>query len=152
MKKFLNFLESINEWVGKVCSFSIIVLLFLVVMEVIRRKILGCPTVWSLDVTTHIYAFHFMMVTGYTLLHKAHVSIDIFSKNLSLKWQTILDLFSYIVFFFPFCFGLLWYGTLFAAKSWEELETAWGIFQMPLYPLKTVIPVTALLIIIQGLA
>ena len=151
MKKLLNFLEGINELVGKVCSLSVIVLLLLVVIEVIRRKIFNCPTLWSLDVTTHIYAFHFMMVTGYTLLHKGHVSIDVVSKNISSKRRTILDLISYIVLFFHFCFMLLWYGTLFAAESWEEFETAWGIFQMPLYPLKTVIPVTALLIIIQGL-
>lgn len=152
MKKLFFFLESINEWVGKITSWSVVFLLVVVVVEVVKRKVFNHPSLWGLDVSTHIYGFHFMLAIGYTMVHKGHVSIDIFSKTLTEKSQAILNVLSTILFLFPFCCVIIWCGSIYAAKSWAVLETGWGVFPMPLYLLKTVIPLTGLLIMIQGIA
>jgi TRAP-type mannitol/chloroaromatic compound transport system permease small subunit len=47
---------------------------------------------------------------------------------------------------------LLMYGWDFAARSWATRETSWGIVALPVYYVKTVIPVTAGLLMLQGLA
>lgn len=150
MKMIIDSIDNINEWIGKICSWTVIIILILVVLEVIKRKVFNAPSLWSLDVTTHLYGFHFMIVTAYTLKHDGHVKIDIFSSRFSKKTKTIIDIISFLLFYFPFCFVLLWEGTKFASKSWAMLETGWGAFHMPLYLLKTVIPVAAFLLILQG--
>jgi TRAP-type mannitol/chloroaromatic compound transport system permease small subunit len=63
-----------------------------------------------------------------------------------------LDIISYLIFFFPFWIVILIEGTLFAAKSWSIRETFVSVFAGPIYPIKTIIPVTAFLMLLQGLA
>jgi len=62
----------------------------------------------------------------------------------------LFDLISYTIFFFPFVIVILIEGTKYAAESWAILEHSWSVFGPPLYPFKTVIPVTALLLLLQG--
>ena len=151
MEAFLNFMEHINEWAGRIFSWVVAVLTIIVVLEVVLRYCFNSPTVCNFEITKQLYGFYFMIVAGYTLLHGSHVSVDIFYERLSKRNRGILDLVSYVVFFFPFCIVMMIYGTCFAADSWRLLETSWSACGCPLYPIKTVVPVSFLLITIQGL-
>lgn len=150
MKKLLDFIDNISEWTGRICSFVIIVMTIVVVTEVIRRYIFNSPTIWSFEVTIMLYSFHFMVVAAYTLLHEGHVAIDILYEKLRPRGRTILDVVGYVIFFFPFLLVVLFSGIRFAATSWAMHETSWSVFGPPVYPIKTVIPVTAFLLILQG--
>ena len=152
MKKLVKFLDSINEWTGRIFCWLVVPLVLLTVMEVILRRFLGAPTIWSFEVLKQIYALHFMIVAGFGLLYGSHVSVDIFTMMLSKRARAILDLISYLVFFFPFCAVSIWQGYLFAARSWAMKETSWSVFAPPLYPVKTVIVVTFILLAIQGIS
>jgi TRAP-type mannitol/chloroaromatic compound transport system permease small subunit len=59
----------------------------------------------------------------------------------------------YIVFFFPGVIALVWAGYHFAAFSWaigeRSMNSPGG---PPIYPLKTVIPVAAFFLLLQGVA
>ncbi|MBW1783293.1 MAG: TRAP transporter small permease subunit, partial [Deltaproteobacteria bacterium] len=80
------------------------------------------------------------------------VSVDILYNHLSKKSRAILDIISYIIFFFPFCIVIVIYGTCFALDSWGDLETSWSACGCPLYPIKTIVSISFLLITIQGVA
>lgn len=151
MQKILNFIDHISEWTGRVFSWTIVVLTALVVFEVIMRRLLGRPTIWSFELTIQVYAFFFMIVAAYTLLHNSHVAVDIFYQKLTRRTQSILDVVAYIVFFFPFLAILLNEGIKYAANSWALKEKSWSVFAVPLYPIKTMIPVMAFLLLLQGL-
>lgn len=152
MEKFLNFMESINEWTGKIFSWVVAVLTIVVVLEVVLRYCFNSPTVCNFEITKQLYGFYFMIVSGYALLHGSHVSVDIVSKCFSKRNGEILDLISYVVFFFPFCIVMIIYGTYFAVDSWRILETSWSACSCALYPIKTVVAVSFLLMTIQGVA
>lgn len=152
MKEFLHIIDNISEWTGKIFSWLIVILTILVILEVILRRFLGRPTVWNFEVTIQLYAFHFMIVSAYALLRKSHVAIDIFYGKLSQKTKAICDVVTYVTFFFPFLLVWLYQGTKYAAKSWAMHETSWSVFAPPLYPIKTVIPLVAFLLLIQGFA
>lgn len=152
MRKFLKVIDTINEWVGRVSSFSVIILMVLVATEVLLRYVFNRPTLCGFEYTKYVYGFHFMMVSGYVLLHKGHVSIDILYTKVSKKTRTIMDIVSYLIFFFPFVSIMLWQGLMFAQKSWTVLERDWTICESPVYPAKTVIPVAILLLLLQGIS
>ena len=90
LRKILNFIDRISEWTGRIFSCIIIILVILVVLEVILRKIFGSPTIWNFEVSKQLFACHFMMVSAFALLHKAHVSIDIVYEKFNQK-TTFLD-------------------------------------------------------------
>lgn len=150
MRRFLNFLDEINNWTGRIVSWTIVAISLLVVCEVILRRFLGSPTIWNFEVVKQLYGFYFMMMAGYTLLHRGHVAIDLVHEKLRPRHQALLDVISYLIFFFPFWSIMLWEGLSFASTSWQMKETSWSVFAPPLYPIKTVIPVAALLLLIQG--
>jgi len=152
MQTFLKSLDSISEWSGRIFMWLVIPLTLIVVFEVISRRFLGAAHIWAPEVTNYLYGPHFMLVAAYTLLHRGHVSIDIIYQKRSPRVRGVLDIITYTCLFFPFCFIMLQQGILFAKTSWEIGETS-GSAALPVVPeIKTVIPVTFGLLLIQGLA
>ena len=152
LNRFLKGLDNVSEWSGRIFIWLIIPLTLLVVFEVISRRLFDAPHIWAPEITDYIYGPHFMLVAAYTLLHKGHVSIDIIYQRFSPRIRGILDIFTHVVFFFPFCVIVLYQGTLFAYTSWSIGETT-GSAALPIVPeIKTVIPVTFALLLTQGLA
>ena len=152
MKHVLDIIDSISEFTGRVCRWAVAVLAAIMCYEVFSRYVLGKPTIWSFETSVMVYAFFFMMCAAYALLYKSHVAIDFFYERLTKKGQALLDIISTTIFFFPFLIVVLVEGTKFAVDSWMLLERSWSDFAPPLYPIKTVIPVTALLLLLQGFA
>ena len=150
LQSLVHFLDSIGDWTGKICLWSIVPLILLVCYEVASRKIFNTPHEWSLELPVMIYGFHWTMTTARTLYQKKHVRIDILTKRLSLRTQTILDSLLYLAFFFPFVVVILVIGINFTVTAWSISETTPFAWTVPTYPYKALIPLMALLLFIQG--
>ena len=152
IKSFINTIDAINDWTGKIFSWLIIPIIAIVVYEVVLRKVFNAPTIWAFELTTILYGVHFMLGAPHTLLHKGHVSVDLIYSRFSPKVQAYIDVVTYILFFFLFNIVLLWMGTKFAWTSIEMLEKSQSPWRPPLYPIKAIIPVTFFLLILQGIS
>lgn len=144
-------IDRVSEWSGKIFSWLVVPLTCLIVIEVISRA-MGVPTVWSFELSNFLFGAHFMLVAAYGLLHGSHVRIDLLVGRLSKRTQALIAIINYLVLFFPFVLVILGYGIFYAADSWSMWETSWSTWSPPLYPIKTVIPLTALMLLIQGVA
>jgi TRAP-type mannitol/chloroaromatic compound transport system permease small subunit len=145
-------IDALNDKVGRICSFFAFILMFIVLFEVISRRVFNQPTIWTFEVISWLYGVHFMMALPYTLLHKAHVNVDLVVGKLTKRQQAYMVLITYCVFFFPFVIGLLLYSINFSVQSWVELEHSWSSWSPPLYYIKSVLPVTFLLLFLQGVS
>lgn len=152
MRHFLIAVDWLNELVGRIFSWAVVLIMLITVYDVLMRNFAGSPTIWAFDVSNQLYAVHFLMLAGFGLLHNVHVSVDVFWARLKPRTQAIVDLVSYLVFFLPFMIMLTWQSYLFAARSWASRETSWGVMAMPLYPLKTVMVIASVLLLLQGVA
>lgn len=152
LRKLLNIIDNISESCGRVFSWFIITLVGLSVFEVFTRRILGKPTIWTHETLSYLFCASIMLTMGYALRHKTHVRIDIFPKRLSLKGQAILNIITFVIFLGFFSILFLWKGILFAATSWARMERAISAFNFYVFPAKTLIPVGAFLLLIQGIA
>jgi len=152
LRSIAKCIDWISEWSGRLFSWLIVPLVLLTVMEVILRRFLSAPTIWSFEVLKQIYGAHFMLVAAYGLLYGSHVSVDVFTHLLNPKQRAALDIVSYLIFFFPFCTVCIWQGVIFAATSWAMQERTWSVFSPVIYPIKTVILVTFVLLAVQGIA
>ena len=134
LKKTTRIIDGISEWSGRVCVWFVVVLMLVMVFEVITRRFLNSPTVWTFETSVQMYAFHFMMLAAYTQLYKKHISVDIFVKNLSPRTRTILEIITYAVFFFPFLLVLFVEGIYYARESWAIFEVSYTVFAPPSTP------------------
>ncbi len=152
IKTLLKFLDGFSEWSGRIFVWLVIPLAILVVFEVISRRFFGAPHIWSTEVIDFVYGPHFMLAAAYTLLYKGHVRIDVIYEKFSPRTRGILDIITYMVFFFPFCIIVLYQGVIFAHTSWAIGETS-DSAALRIVPLvKTVVPVSIGLLLIQGIA
>lgn len=145
-------LDKISEWTGMIFSYLVLPLTALIVFEVITRRFFNAPTIWTFELSNFLFGAHFMLVAAYGLLYKAHVSINLVSMRFSQRNQEKLQLFCYFTMFFPFVLTILYHGIIFAADAWAMKETSWSVWGPPIYPIKTVIPVTAFLLLLQGIS
>lgn len=152
MTRFILLVQALNEWVGRTLSILIFFIVLLIITDVIARQAFASPIAWSFEISTQLYATVFMMLGGYALLHNSHVTIDMLSKRFAAKTRNIVEIMSYLLFFFPFVIVLILYGFRFAARSWAIGETTWGAAAIPVYPIKTVIFISGILLLLQGFA
>jgi len=152
LRKTAKTFDAMNNWIGTVFGTIIVVLVILTVMEVILRKFFNSPTIWSFEILKQLFAVYFMITAAYGLLKGSHISVDLFSRLLSEKKKAVLSIFSYLIFFFPFCTICAWFGYEYAASSWAMNEHSWSNFAPPLYPVKSVICITFVLLILQGIS
>ena len=152
IKSLLKFLDGFSEWSGRIFMWLVVPLAILVVFEVIARRFFSSGHVWSTEVIDFIYGPHFMLAAAYTLLYKAHVRIDVIYGKFSPRTRGILDIITYMVFFFPFAIIVLYQGVIFAHTSWSIGETSDSAALRIVPLIKTMIPVSIGLLLIQGIA
>jgi TRAP-type mannitol/chloroaromatic compound transport system permease small subunit len=153
MTRFLFFIDSLSTWVGKAFAWLILVLTFGVSYEVFVRYVLRAPTTWAFDISYITYGALFLMAGAYTLSRNGHVRGDVVYRFWRPRVQAAMDLALYIVFFLPAAASWIYSGWVYAATSIRFREVS--IFSpagVPVFPLKTLIPVTGVLLLLQGVA
>jgi TRAP-type mannitol/chloroaromatic compound transport system permease small subunit len=151
--KIIRVIDPIAIWSGNLVGWLIIPLVFGLTYEVVARYVFHAPTIWAFDVTYMLYASLGMLGAGYTLYKNGHIRTDILYDRWSPRRQGWVDVVCYVLLFFPGMFFFFAAGLKVAIHSWTILETSDASpWRPPLYPLKTVIPVTALLLLIQGVS
>jgi TRAP-type mannitol/chloroaromatic compound transport system permease small subunit len=153
LERFEYFMDRLSQWVGHAFAWCIVILTLGISYEVVVRYAFNAPTTWSFDLGYMMYGALFFMAGAYTLARGGHVRADIFYRLWAPRTQAKLDLLLYFVFFFPGVVALVWAGTEHAEESWRYREVS--IFSptgVPLYPLKTLLPIGAALLFLQGVA
>ena len=146
-------IDRITEVLGYVVALLIVPLILANAVEVIMRYFWRQPTIWAADVTVMSYGTLFMLGSAYALLKGAHIRTDIFWEKFSERKKGIIDSIAFVVFFFP-TMAILFY------LSFDEFLHAWEIderstlatWQPVIWPLRGVIPLTALLLTFQGVS
>jgi TRAP-type mannitol/chloroaromatic compound transport system permease small subunit len=153
MRQFLFFIDSLSTWVGKSFAWLILVLTLGVSYEVFVRYLLNAPTTWAFDFSYITYGAMFLMAGAYTLSRNGHVRGDVVYRLWRPRVQASMDLVLYVIFFLPAVGAWIYAGWGYGMMSVQFREVS--IFSpagVPVFPLKALIPVTGVLLLIQGIA
>jgi TRAP-type mannitol/chloroaromatic compound transport system permease small subunit len=146
-------IDRFNIWIGKAFAWLFLPLTYTLVHEVVATKVFARPTVWAFDASYMLYGTIFMMGTAYTLAVDGHVRGDMIYRLWPVRVQASIDLVLYVVVFFPAMVAMLIAGWSYASYSYSigerSLQSPFGPI---IWPLKMVIPVTAFLLLLQGVS
>jgi TRAP-type mannitol/chloroaromatic compound transport system permease small subunit len=150
MLRYIRTVNGISDSLRFV-GFAFLVNTFCTMYEMIARAFFKMPTVWAWDINHQLLALTMIMAGAYTLFHKLHVSLDMFSSHWSTKTKAFVELFTC---FLPLLFlvALLISTGKLAQYSIIRKETALGLFQIPVYPLRVIIVIGIFLQFIQLIA
>jgi TRAP-type mannitol/chloroaromatic compound transport system permease small subunit len=146
-------IDAFSEWSGKSIAWLILPLVFGLTYEGISRYAFNAPTTWAYDLSYMLYGALFMLGAHYTLLKGAHIRTDMLWEKFSPRKKGLIDAIAYVFFFFP-AMILLFYASV--DEAWHSFrmgelseQTAWRPI---LWPFKAVVPLTSLLLLIQGVS
>ncbi len=120
---------------------------------VFMRYALGIGSIKLQESVLYAHAGLFMLAAAWTLQVDGHVRVDIFYTQLKPRARALVDLLGALLFLLPFAVVLAMLSIPYVERSWAILEHSPEASGLPfVYLLKTLIPVFALLIGLQGVA
>jgi TRAP-type mannitol/chloroaromatic compound transport system permease small subunit len=130
--------------------------LYVVIAEfavVAMRYALGMGSIKLQESVLYAHAGLFMLAAAWTLQMDGHVRVDIFYAQARPRTRALIDLIGAVVFLLPFAAALLLLSVPYVERSWAIFERSRETSGLPfVYLLKTLIPVFAALIGLQGVA
>lgn len=145
-------MQKILDLLGRWVSWLVYLMAGLTVVVVIMRYLFGLGTVFQQELVAYMHGLVFMFGLSYTLRHDAHVRVDLLYSRLDEKNRARINLVGHLIFLIPVA-CTIGIGSLdYVLDSWKILERSAEVRGIPaVYLLKTVIPVSALLLVLQSL-
>ena len=146
-------LDALAEHTGRLISWLTLAMVVVTVAVVVLRSAFGQGLIWLQESVNWMHSIVFLLGAAYTLKSDGHVRVDVFYRDMSERHKAIIDLAGTLLFLLPLCAYLI-------AESWQYVATSWRIAErsreaggLPmLYLLKSVIPLMAVLLALQGFA
>lgn len=153
LQTIVKILDTPGRLVGKAAGWLVVPMVGALVYEVIARFGFNAPTMWAYDATFMLYGTLFMLGAAWTLGLDSHVRADFLFNVMSPRWQGIIDGAFTLFLFFPAMYLFTMATADYALDSWSKGERIPTSPLMPIvYPLKTVMPITGALLLIQGVS
>lgn len=138
---------------GEIVKWALPMLVISVAASVFALSIFGTATVKWLESAFYFQAVIITLGAAATLLAGQHVRVDIFHERMGTKARARVDLVGFYLLLMPVCLLIIWNSQTFVRFAWMTLEGSTesngirGVFL-----LKTLIPVFAITLMMQGLA
>jgi TRAP-type mannitol/chloroaromatic compound transport system permease small subunit len=146
-------IDRLTAAVGRAVTWCLLAMVLVQVTVVLMRYVFGVGSIWLGEAIVYAHATLFMMAAAWTLQHGGHVRVDIFYADASPRARAVVDLVGALLLLLPFVGVLAWFSLPYVARSWAILERSREASGLPLvFLLKTLIPLFALLLGLQGIA
>jgi TRAP-type mannitol/chloroaromatic compound transport system permease small subunit len=148
---FFQLIGRITEFISKPASLLVFIMMLITSTEVIGRYVFNHPTTWAWPLNRQIFGVFILVAGAYTMSKQEHIRIEILYDHFPPKIKMLargIALASFIIFMGV----LVWQGSWMGWNSLMMKEKLAGAFRMPLYPFKILIPIGALLFLLQGIA
>lgn len=151
--RLVALLDACAEFTGRAVAWLTLVMAVVTTVVVVLRYCFGIGSIALQESAIYMHAAVFLLGAAYTLKHDGHVRVDIFYRRLSPTAQAWVNCLGTIVFLWPLC-GFIGFASWdFVAASWRIREVSPEPGGLPaLFVLKSLIPLFAALLALQGLA
>ncbi|MDH3608642.1 MAG: TRAP transporter small permease subunit [Gammaproteobacteria bacterium] len=153
VEKICNNIDALNERVGRLAAWLVLVMVFITFLVVVLRYGFNFGRISLQESTTYLHAFVFMLAGAYTLKHNEHVRVDIFYQDMFTQNKAKVDLFGTLFLLLPFAGFIFWVSFDYVLNSWKLLEGSREAGGLPfVYILKTLIPLMAIFLFLQAIS
>ncbi len=140
-----NVLDRIARSVGKAAGWIILLLIFVIMFDVITRKVDVIRLYFSdftieygysvsailQDLKWHLHGVLLLLTFGFGYLMNTHVRVDIFRENFSRRGQAWAEFLGLTLMALPFMLLMLFFAWRFAAISWHQGEGSESMTGIP---------------------
>ena len=143
--------QAIVTWLSRIAAGFILVLMFLTTTDVVGRYVFNAPIVGAYEVSQIMLVAIVYLGLAYVQRMKGHVKVDAFTSWAPQRVQWALDAFGYLVA--ALVVALMTWRS--GVEAWQALVTQdhiQGLFRIPFWPGKSLLPLGAGLLCIRLIA
>jgi TRAP-type mannitol/chloroaromatic compound transport system permease small subunit len=150
---FADRIDRLNTAIGRAASWCALAIVLIGFTVVLMRYVLGLGSIWLQESILYAHAALFLLASAWTLREGGHVRVDVFYADAAPRTKAWIDLAGALFLLLPFCLAIVWFSLPYVQRSWAILERSRESSGLPLvFALKTLIPVFAVLLALQGVA
>ena len=118
----MDFIDKLVNFFGKVASYLVAILAFLVVYDAMSRYLFHGGSVALQELEWHIFDVIFLVGLSWTLQSDEHVRVDIFYSKFSAKTKAVVNLVSMLFLVIPFSALVVYMSSNFIYLSFLQDE------------------------------
>jgi TRAP-type mannitol/chloroaromatic compound transport system permease small subunit len=146
-------IDRFTRSIGRAVAWLVLAVVLLQFALVLARYVFDFGSIKLTEAVIYGHATVIMLAAAWTLAAGGHVRVDVFYAAASERTRAKIDLIGALLLLLPFALVLLWLSIPYAARSWAFLERSQETSGLPfVYLLKTLIPLFAVLMALQGVA
>jgi TRAP-type mannitol/chloroaromatic compound transport system permease small subunit len=139
--------------IGRTIMWASLAVVLIQFTVVVMRYAFGVGSIRLSESIIYAHAALFMLAAAWTLQENGHVRVDIFYAGAAPRTKALVDLLGALLLLLPFTAVIIWFALPYVARSWALLERSRETSGLPfVYLLKTLIPLFALLLGLQGVS
>ncbi len=153
MKRLASMIDALTEVLGRIVSWLTFAMVIATVVVVVLRYGFDIGAVQMQESVTYMHAMVFMLGIPYALKYGAHVRVDLLYSRVAPRTQQVIDLCGHLLLLAPVAIYVGLSSFDYVSASWRVRETSAEVGGIPgVFLLKTLIPLMAALLLLQGLA
>ncbi len=148
----VRFFERVNELLGKSIAILALFMAVLTLLIVVLRYAFDIGSIALQESVLYMHGALIMLGLAYALQTGSHVRVDIVYTRLRPNIKRLINLCGHAFFLIPFAVLLIVYSWDYVIASWRVQESSPEVGGIPgIYLLKSLIPLSATLLILQSL-
>lgn len=152
MPRLIRIADALNEAAGRIAAGLSVLLVLLVAGLVAARSFFDTGSIAAQEAVLWLHGAIFLLALGYAFRHDTHVRVDVLSQHFSPRTAAAFELGGIVVLLLPLCIFMLWISHDYVAASWAQREGSNSTGLPGWYLVKSLIPLSAALLLLQGLA
>ena len=146
-------IDRLNHWLGRTVAWLTLAMAVAVAAIVLLRYAFAQNTILIQEAVNYGHGLVLMLGMAYTLKENGHVRVDIFYSGRSPRWRALVDLLGHLFLLLPVAGLVLATSLPYTVSAWRILEGSSEVGGLPgVFLLKTLIPLMAALLLLQGLS
>lgn len=144
------FLRRVLSGVSKISQAMLFFLALIIFYDVLMRYFFNSPTFWALEISEYLLVFLGFAGIAEVQAHKKHIAMRFFYAKFPESVRRWLDTL-FDIFLVAFCSLLLWQSLQMSLIAYKYESYSTSLLATPLFIPYSIIPIAALLLLLQGL-
>jgi TRAP-type mannitol/chloroaromatic compound transport system permease small subunit len=145
-------IDEINERIGRVAAWAIVVAVVVSAVNAIIRKVFGTSSNAWLELQWYLFGAVFMLCASWALKDNEHIRIDIVSSRYAQRTRNFIEMLGHIAFLLPLCLVMVWLSLPFFWRSFSSGEVSTNAGGLVVWPAKGLILLGFILLLAQWLS
>ncbi|MEM7077343.1 MAG: TRAP transporter small permease subunit [Pseudomonadota bacterium] len=153
MHKLAHLITATNRGLSNLIAWLALAMVVITLGVVMLRYLFDMGTIVMQESVMYLHGLLFLLGIPAGLITNSHVRVDIMYARMSPRRQNLVNVAGHLLFLLPVGVFILLTSLPYVAASWQVLEGSAEVGGIPaIFLLKSLIPVMAVLLILQGVA